>query len=241
MHNSSTSRISYLKSMYAFFKYNASNIFAGKFVYFLSFSILLFLTIVIIYSVDENAPPSPENIYYFLLFPAVLLVFYPSTYNIQSDVDSRMIETLFGIPDYRYKVWLARNITQQFIIVFIMFGLSLFCYFAMADFSVWEMTIQIMFPLLFLSSLAFMLSTITRSGNATAVIMVILNLFFMIADEILEGTRWNLYLNPFSEVEAFEVFLQIETMMYNRIYIVVASILFMMIAMLRLQKREKFI
>ena len=98
-----------IRSLAVFIRYNAINVFAGRFIYFLAFAVALFLTVVIIHTFEEDAPPGAEAIYYFLLTPGVLLVFYPSAYSIQSDVDSRMIETLFGIPDYRYKVWLARS------------------------------------------------------------------------------------------------------------------------------------
>ncbi len=42
------------------------------------------------------------------MFPCVLLVFYPAVFGIQNDEDSRILEILFGIPDYKYKVWGVR-------------------------------------------------------------------------------------------------------------------------------------
>ena len=40
-----------------------------------------------------------------LMFPSMLLIFYPAVFGIQNDEDSRILEILFGIPDYKYKVW----------------------------------------------------------------------------------------------------------------------------------------
>ena len=230
-----------LRSMAAFIRYNAINVFAGRFVYFLVFAVALFLTVVVIHTFEEETAPSAEAIYYFLLTPGVLLVFYPSAYSIQSDVDSRMIETLFGIPDYRYKVWLARNATQYLVIAALLFVLAVFCRTAMANFPIGTMLFHLLFPIIFLGSLGFMASTITKSGNGTAAVMVVLVLFFWIAAEPLEGSKWDLFHNPFAQVEQYEVLLWVETTLYNRIYILIGSAVAMMFGLLRLQQREKFI
>lgn len=41
------------------------------------------------------------------------------------------------------------------------------------------MALQLMFPILFFGNMAFMLSTITRSGNGTAVFMIIIGIALM--------------------------------------------------------------
>lgn len=230
-----------LPSIATFIRYNAIHVFAGKFIYFLGVAIALFLTIVIIYVLEESTPPGAEAIYYFLLTPAVLLLFYPSAYTIQTDTDSGMIETLFGIPDYRYKVWMMRYATQYLIIFLLLALLGFFCRLTMADFPFFKMIFQLMFPVIFLSSLSFMISTITRSGNGAAVIMVVIFLTLWTLAEPLDGSRWDLFHNPFAQVDVFETYIWQETTFYNRIYLLAGSILSMMFALLRLQKREKFI
>ena len=48
-----------------------------------------------------------------------------------------------------------------------------------------EMSLQLMFPVLFFGNLTFMFYTITRSGNGTAVLMIIIGIvlmFFLQAD-----------------------------------------------------------
>ncbi|MBT5038974.1 MAG: hypothetical protein HOM52_10725, partial [Rhodospirillaceae bacterium] len=72
-------------------------------------------------------PPNAATIYYFLLVPGTLLVFYPAAYSVQSEVDAGMLETLFGIPDYRYKVWLARQVVQQIIVALLLSMLAWLC------------------------------------------------------------------------------------------------------------------
>jgi hypothetical protein len=229
------------KSVLTFIRYNITHVFVGKFIYFLLLATALFLVIIIINALGTDSSPGSQTVYNFLLIPGVLLVFYPSSYAIQGDIDSRMIETLFGIPDYRYKVWLARSATQYLVIIFLLFLLALFCRVGLADFSVGSMLFHLMFPILFIGSFGFMISALTRSGNSTAVIMVAVILFFWFASSSLEESSWNLFHNPFKTVEELESLLWSRTSLYNRIYLFVASVLAVMFGLLRLQKREKFV
>lgn len=230
-----------LRSLTAFLRYNASNIFAGRFVYFLFLAVALFLTMIVINALEESTPPTPGTVYYFLLVPGILLVFYPASYGIQSDIDSRMIETLFGIPDYRYKVWGARAITQYLAIIGLLSVLAFLSRLALADFAVIPMLFQLMFPIVFIGSVGFMVSSLTRSGNGTAAVMVVIIMFFWMIVEELEGTRWNLFHNPFADVEQMEAVFWSEITLYNRIYMLIASFLAMTFGLLRLQNREKFV
>ena len=174
-----------LWSITAFARYNAAQVFAGKFIYFLLLALLIFCTVVLLHTAQEEVPPNAAQIYYFLLVPGVLLLYYPSAYCLQNEVDNRMLETLFGIPDYRYKVWLARHLVQQLAIAAILLLLAVLCRAALADFPLWTMLFHLMFPLFFLSSLGFMLTTLTRSGNGTAAILLILGLLLWILSEIV--------------------------------------------------------
>jgi hypothetical protein len=230
----------YLKSMAVFFRYNAGSIFAGKFIYFLVMAIVLFLVVTVIYSVNSDTAPGAAAVYYFLMAPGVLLVFYPSAYSIQGDSDARMLETLFGIPDYRFKVWLTRSLTQYIVIGVLLMMLALLCRLALADFSVPVMTIQLMFPVAFIGSFGFMTASITRSGNSTAVIMVVLILFFWLGNTTFEGSSWNLFHNPYTVDAETSSLLGAEISFYNRVYLAVGAVVSTMFGLLRLQQREKF-
>lgn len=229
-----------LRTAVTFIRYNAKQVFASKFVYFLFASVVLYLAIVVIHSLETETPPSAGSVYYILIATGVLLIFYPSAYSLQSDVDSRMLETLFGIPDYRYKVWLARNAVQYITVLILLAGLAVFSRYALADFSVVVMLFHLMFPIIFLGSLAFMVSTITKSGNGTAAVMVVVGMFFWIAADPLDGSKWNLFHNPLLQLDETEMIAWAEITLYNRVYLVIGSLVTTMYGLLRLQKREKF-
>jgi hypothetical protein len=225
----------------ALVRYNANLVFANKFRHFLLAAVIVFLFIVVVYTLEEEAPPGPAAVFYLLLVPATLLIFYPATYSIQSDVDAGMLETLFGIPDYRYKVWLVRLVVQYLAVLVLLLALAILSRVALADFNVFTMVIQLMFPVVFLGSVAFMIAAVVRSGNATAGIMVAVLLFFWIAEEPLSGSRWNLFHNPFMTKENLDAVLWAQTTLYNRLYIIAGAALAAVTGLLRLQKREKFI
>lgn len=229
------------KSLAAFFRYNVFTSFSGKFIYVFILAIVLFLLIVFLHVLNNDASPSAEVVYDFLLFPGVLLIFYPSAFSIQNDIDSRMIETLFGIPDYRYKIWLVRSLTQYLVIAGLLFVLTVLCRLGLAEFSVGSMLFHLMFPVIFIGSLGFMIAALTRSGSGTAVILVMVILFFWIALESVEGSSLYVFHNPFQIVDQMETLVLAETTILNRVYLLVGSIITTLFGLLRLQHREKFI
>jgi hypothetical protein len=97
-----------------------------------------------------------------------------------------------------------------------------------------------MVPVIFLGMMAFMLSTVVRNGNGTAVIMIIFGLIFMILSDFLRKSQWNVFLNPYElPYDVSETTWAIITLK-NRIILITGSIVFLLAALFNLQKREKF-
>ena len=214
-------------------------IFGNKFIFFLIAAVIFFLFVAII-NLFSDSNPTEGSVYYLLIFPGLLLVFYPTTFGIQNDVDARMIEILFGIPNYRYKVWLVRVVLIYVVVSVILVGLSLVSAFALVSVPVFEMVFQLMFPIFFLGSLAFMFSTVIRNGNGTAVVMVVIGLAFWISSGILGNTKWNIFLNPFQIPSDMNETIWADITLNNRIYLVVGTAVTILSGLLNLQKREKF-
>jgi len=221
--------------------YNLKIIFANKFSYFLLAAFLFFLGVAAIMFFSSDSDPGPGSIYYLLIFPGLLVIFYPTAFGIQNDVDTRMIETLFGIPDYRYKVWLARMALIWVIVFAILVVLSVLSSVILVRVPIIRMVYQLMFPIFFVGSLSFMFSTVVRSGNGTAVIIVVIGMAFWIASEALARSKWNLFLNPFSAPTDVSEAIWAGIVFDNRVMIAVGSALAVLAGLYNLQKREKFI
>jgi hypothetical protein len=200
-----------------------------------------YLMIAVISLLDPESYFYEGDVYNLLLFPGLLVIFYPSSFGIQNDVDTRMIEVLFGIPNYRYKVWLSRLFTIFIVVYGFLIILGYFSTLALIPVPVFKMGLQLMFPIFFLGTLSFLLSTIVRNGAGTAAVMVIIGLFFWISSGILDENEWNIFLNPYDYPESLSPVVWTEMLFYNRLYLIIGAVLAVLAALYRLQKREKFI
>src|SRR5664279_429419 len=219
--------------------YNLRIIFANRFIWFLTGSVIIYLGISVIY-VLSNDVSKMDDLYGVFLFSGLLLVFYPSVFGIQNDQDARTIEILFGIPNYRYKVWLVRIVLIFIVAFLIMLVFTFLASVLIVKFRFVNMTAQLMFPILFLGLMAFMLSTVVRNGNGTAVIMIIFGLIFMIMSDGLRKSQWNVFLNPYAPAWDVNETTWAIIAFKNRVILSIGSVIFLLIALFNLQKREKF-
>ena len=221
-------------------QYNLKIIFAGRFFWFVLASLVFFILLSINLVFNEPGFNS-SRIYGILFFPGILLVFYPTVFGIQNDADSRILEILFGIPDYRYKVWLIRLfmiflLTWAILYVFCWLG-----YFGLTPYPVFNMSFQLMFPVFFLGCLAFMVSTIVKNGNGTAVVMIIIGVFLLMMSDTLDKTQWNVFHNPYSIPNRMNEMIWAQISQKNRIFLGIGSVIFLLGGLTNLQKREKFL
>ncbi len=231
---------SYLLLAYKLSTYNVKVIFANKFVYFV-LAAFLFFGMIITITIFEDPNFNEAVIYGFLVFPGLLLIFYPMAYGLQNDDDSKMIETIFGIPNYRYKVWLVRFVLTILVAAIILTFLGVVANITLFRFNILPMLVQVLFPITFLGSMAFMVSTLVKNGNGTAIIMVIVSFFFFVFAEEIEYNAWNIFLNPFSEPRDMSEFIWLNVIFKNRLYLTIGTSLFLLYGMFNLQFREKFI
>ena len=221
-------------------RYNLKVIFAGRFLWFLLAALTFYLFFMVV-SVFDNIDINISHLYDLTFFPGILLIFYPTVFGIQRDDDARMLEILFGIPNYRYKVWLVR-----ILLIFVQVYLLLILFAAVGSYLLYpinplQLATQLIFPVCFLGSLAFLVSTRVKNGNATAVIMVLLGIAITIFSETFERTFWDIFLNPFDMPRGFGELAWQQIVWKNRVFLSISTIVFILSALLNLQKRERYI
>ena len=221
-------------------KYNMKVIFGNRFIWFVIAAVAFYFFIAIT-NIFDGGQLDESFIYGLQITPGLLLIFYPMTFGIQNDLDAGILEILFGIPDYRYKVWLVRLVLVFVLVFLMMIGLTVMSYYLLAPVNILEITWQVMFPIYFLGSMAFLFSTIIKNGNGTAVVMVIIGVGLLILSSMLDRTMWNIFLNPFEIPRNLNEMVWREIAMKNRIFLAVGSLLFILYGLFNLQKREKFI
>ncbi|MGL5226843.1 MAG: hypothetical protein ACRC77_01495 [Bacteroidales bacterium] len=223
-------------------KCNTEIIFANKFIWFLLTALLVFLGTMFISAWDVTKL-EPALLYRLLLFPGILLIFYPTTFSIQNDEDAKMMEIIFGIPNYRFKVWLVRLIFVYLLVTILLIGFTQIGSVLLYKVSVLHMSFSVLLPILFLGNLAFMFSTIVRSGSGTAVIMIVIGLLFFVLsnNRIIENSMWDIFLNPYKEPNGINPAIWNDLILKNRLVLSIGSIIFVLVAMLNLQRRERFV
>lgn len=220
--------------------YNLKIVFGNKFIYFLLAAVIFYLIIVAVFLFSNNTPDTAD-MYNSLLFPGVLILFYPIIYNIQNDKDSRMLEIIFGIPNYRYKVYLVRfGITLLFLLGLLII-LAWVAVFSITDLQVAEIVYQLMYPLVFLACMSLLFATLLHNGNSAAVIMVIIGLLFWFLSNPLEKSKWNLFINPFKIPSEINSIIWDKTISQNRIILSICIIISLLWSLINLQRREKFV
>jgi hypothetical protein len=220
--------------------YNLKIVFSGRFVYFLVAAWLFYLVILGI-MLFSRGTPEVEDIYNLLLFPGILIMFYPVVYNIQNDKDTRMLEIVFGVPDYRYKVYALRFIIAMLLLVFLLLLMAFVAWFSVVKIAIITMVVQLMNPLLFLACLTFLFTTITRSGHGAAVVVIIIGLIFFMLAEPLSKSKWNLFLNPFDVPGDMNLTIWKNVVHQNRLILGIGSIISLLWGLMNLQQREKFV
>jgi len=229
-----------LRFAWKLIRYNLQIVFSGKFIWFLA-AALAFYLFVSIMMVFNEANVQLEDIYSSLVLPGLLLMFYPTVFGIQHDADTRILEMLFGVPDYRFKVWLFRLVVIFMFVFLLLLGFGALACILVEPIPVFGFAMHLMVTNIFLGTMAFWLSTVVRNGNGTAVIMIIIGLFISILSQNMDLSYWDIFLNPYHMPSDINQAVLNKIVFKNRIFLLAGSVVFMLGGMLKLQLREKFI
>ena len=222
--------------------YNMRIIFSGKFIWFLLVGLALFFFLMFT-AASGGATLSHGMVYSQLVIPGRLQVYYPDCFGIQSDADHRILELLFGIPNYMYKVWLFRLLmiyVEVYLILVVYAFLARILLYPVQPFS---MALNLMLPVMLFGNLAFLYSTLIRNGSAAAVLSVLTVILALILGNtpLVENKVWDVTINPYEEPENINAAIWGVILLKNRIMMIVAGIIFLMSGLLGLQNRGKFL
>ena len=221
-------------------QYNIKIIFGNKFLYFM-LSAIGFFIVFVVFNLLRDDEITRATAYSILAFPCVLLVFYPMCFGLQNDQDAKIVEIIFGIPNYSYKVWLFRLLIAYVLCFLITYPLALLTWAVVVDVPPMSLTLHCLVLALFLGTLSFMFSTYIKNGAGTAVVIIIISIILFMFQEALSGTRWNFFVNPFNIPLNSNQQIFYETLFNNRVVMCVASILFILVGLNNTRDREKFI
>ena len=206
-------------------RYNIKIIFGNKFMYFILSAVGFYILTVGLNLISDSEITMATG-YSMLLVPSILLIFYP---------------TCFGIQNYRYKIWLFRLLIAYMICFIITLLLAAVTDWLVVEVPPLQLALQSMVPALFIGLLCFMLSTLIRNGNGTAVMIIIIGLLLFASSKILDVSKWNVFLNPFDVPLDKNPQIFYNTLFDNRLIILLSSFIFLLVGLYKTQNREKFI
>ena len=221
-------------------RYNLKIIFGNKFFYFVLSAIGFYILTVLLTLLNDREITMATG-YNMLLVPAILLVFYPTCFGIQNDQDAKIIEIIFGIPNYRYKVWLFRLMIAYVICFVLILLLAYVTDLLVVEVPPVDLAVQTMIPSLFIGMLCFMFSSIVRNGNGTAVLIIVFGVILFALNNSLGDSKWNVFLNPFDVPLDKNPEIFYDTVFKNRIIVLMAAGIFLLIGLYKTQNRERFI
>ncbi len=229
-----------LKTIFLLGRYNFKILFGGRYIIFMLLSLILFCYLLF-NSAYSGIALTEVIVYQNLIFPSLLLIFYPATYGIQRDEESKILEIFFCIPNYMYKVWLLRLL---FVFIACYINVLLFSYFAhllLCPVEIFPMAYNVMFVVIFFGSLAFYLSTFIKSGNGVAV--VLLGLFGLIVyiGSTYANTMWNVMLNPYNEPTDIHPDIWLSTITNSKLLLGCVSAVLILISLTNLRRRESLL
>jgi hypothetical protein len=219
--------------------YNLRIIFGNRFVYFFVASLIFYLLITGISLFSANVATAAD-IFSQLMFPGLLFVFFPTTFGIQNDADVRILEIIFGIPNYKYKVYLVRIALILLLLWCYLLFLSWISGLLLFKVPVVEMASRLMVPVVFFGMAGFVFSTITHNGNSTVVILIVLALSLWSLSSILGESKWNVFLNPFAGSDSLSDSVYASLITQNVTVMIVLDLLMFLWGIFNLQKREQF-
>lgn len=227
---------------YTMIKYNMKIIFANKYLYFLLAAFIVYVGFITI-NLFNGQTMNESEIYNLLIFTGTLLIFYPFAFGIQGDKDARTLEIIFGIPNYRYRIWLMRLFMIIVQTYFIILPLACLASSLLYDIDVISMSLHVMFPIVFIGLIAFYLSTLVRSGSGSAVITIIISVVFLVlaGNNTFYESFWNIFFNPYGADYDMNEVVWASLTMKNRFFLSVASLILLLSGLTKLQNREKFL
>lgn len=229
-----------LKTIFLLAKYNFKILFGGRYLVFMALSLLLF-GYLLFQSAYSGVALTEIVVYKDLIFPSLLLIFYPTTYGIQKDEECKILEIFFCIPNYMYKVWLLRLIFIFGACLINILILSYLAHLLLCPVDIMKMTYQVMFTVILFGSLAFYLSTLIKSGNGVAIVLLGTFGLIVYVGSMFENTMWNVMLNPFNEPTEIHPDIWAGTISNSRLLLSCTSVGLILISLVNLRRRESLL
>jgi len=232
-----------LLSLYKLFRYNLKVTFSARYFLLLVAGLVYFVIFWLFhYFADPGEEFRGEHILNtFLSPPGVFLGILLGMQLVLQERDSRTIEVMFAISRSRFRVWVVKALTIYLAIFILLLFLAVLSYIFIAGFPFASVLLNAMVPSILFVNLTVLISVLTRSQNAAALLAsIVLFLVFFTSGAWNESIFFP-FLNPQSLADHVDPGEWLRILVENRILVLSLAFLLLALALQRMGRREKLL
>ena len=173
--------------------------------------------------------------------PGAVLAIYLTMDLVTGERDRNTLEILFTTSTSHYVIWSLRLVALAAALAVTLLAMSCAAYLLFAEFPFVRGALNALVPTFFMMGLTLMLSVGTRSSNTAGMLALALIVAVLLASNALKHSPYYLFLNPFtvpleSAADAWN-----QTILLNRLGLVVMAVVLLGFALRQLEHRERLL
>ena len=232
-----------LRNFYEILSLNMKRTLSAGYYVVLAVGVGIFVVVCLINYFNDSDDRMTSNGIWILItmFPSAVAVFLGMSTIIQEG-ESRTLEVLFASSTSRYAIWFSRMGTVYLATGGVVVLLSVLSFIFIADFPFLLYIFNALFPLLWFTNLALLLSLLFKSANAAGMVMLILGVPLYMFYEGFKSLRFYPLLNPFDPPRGMaDPTLWMRICVENRLLLLFFAALFLALSLVLLNRRERLL
>ena len=171
--------------------------------------------------------------------PGAVLAIYLAMDMVSGERNKDTLEILFSTSASHYGIWLVRLLSVCGVLFASLLGMSLLAYLLFAEFPFVRGGLHACLSAFVFVAITFYFSVLCKSGNAAGMVAMGVLILILMGGEALQNSPYLLFVNPFNSPMGMDALLWRERVILNRVGWGMIGMLFVFLALKRMENREK--
>jgi len=173
--------------------------------------------------------------------PGTVLAIYLTMDMVAGERDKDTLEILFSTAISHYTTWAVRIVSICGVMFIALLMMSTISYYFFAEFPFIWGGLNAFLPGFLMVGVTFLFSVLCRSSNAAGMLAVGVLIVILLSTEALENTSYYLFLKPFETPIELDENIWMDRVVLNRVGVAVLGVLFIFLALRRMEERERLL
>jgi len=173
--------------------------------------------------------------------PGTVLAIYLTMDMVAGERDKDTLEILFSTAISHYTTWSVRIVSICAVMFVALMFMSTISYYFFAEFPYIWGGLNAFLPAFLIVGVTFLFSVLCRSSNAAGMLAVGVLIIILLSADALSNTSYDLFLKPFENPSDVDSSIWTDTVVLNRAGVFVLGVLFIFLALRRMQARERLL